>query len=50
MPLGFFVSKVTRLGKQMISIQAGPRYYVESTPNGPEGWAFRANLTLLFPK
>jgi hypothetical protein len=49
-PLGFLVSKVVRLGKQMISVQAGPRYYVESTPNGPEGWAFRASLTLLFPK
>ena len=49
-PLGLFVSKVTRLGKQMISIQAGPRYYVESTPNGPEGWGFRANLTFLFPR
>jgi hypothetical protein len=49
-PLGIFVSKVVRLGQQMISLQAGPRYYVESTPNGPEGWAFRANLTLLFPK
>ena len=49
-PVGLFVSKVVRLGKQMISLQAGPRYYVESTPNGPEGWAFRANVTLLFPK
>jgi len=49
-PLGFFVSKVTRLGKQMISLQAGPRYYLESTPNGPEGWGFRAVLTLLFPR
>jgi len=34
----------------MISLQAGPRYYVESTPSGPEGWAFRANLTFLFPR
>jgi hypothetical protein len=49
-PLGFFVSKVVQLGKQMISIQAGPRYYVESTSSGPEGWAFRASVTLLFPK
>jgi hypothetical protein len=48
-PIALLVSKVTRLGKQMISIQAGPRYYAESTPTGPEGWAFRANLTLLFP-
>ena len=49
-PVGFFVSKVVRLGKQMISLQGGPRYYVESTPNGPEGWGFRANLTFLFPR
>ena len=49
-PVALLVSKVTRLGKQMISIQAGPRYYLESTPSGPEGWAFRANLTLLFPR
>ncbi len=48
--MGFFVSKVVRLGKQMISLQGGPRYYVESTPSGPEGWALRANVTLLFPK
>jgi hypothetical protein len=49
-PVGFLVSKVVRLGKQMISLQAGPRYYVESTPGGPEGWSFRAAITLLFPK
>jgi hypothetical protein len=49
-PVGFFVSKVVRLGQQMISIQAGPRYFVESTANGPEGRAFRVNLTLLFPR
>jgi len=42
------LSRVTGLAS--ISIQAGPRYYVESTPNGPEGWAFRANLTVLFPR
>ncbi|MDH5750043.1 MAG: transporter, partial [Rhodospirillales bacterium] len=44
------VSKVIRVGKQIMSIQAGPRYYLESTPNGPEGWAFRATLTLMFPR
>jgi len=49
-PVACLVSKVTRLGKQMISLQAGPRYYLESTPNGPEGWAFRATATLLFPR
>lgn len=48
-PMALAVSKVTRIGKQMLSIQAGPRYYLESTPNGPEGWGFRAAVTLLFP-
>jgi len=49
-PVAVLVSKVTRLGKQMISLQAGPRYYLESTPNGPEGWGFRATVTLMFPR
>lgn len=44
------ISKVIRVGKQVMSVQAGPRYYLESTPNGPEGWAFRATLTLMFPR
>jgi hypothetical protein len=44
------VSKVIRLGQQVMSIQAGPRYYLESTPTGPEGWAFRATATLMFPR
>jgi len=48
-PAALGVSKVTRIGKQLISIQAGPRYYLEHTDNGPEGWGFRAALTLLFP-
>jgi hypothetical protein len=49
-PLGFFVSKVIKLAGQTVSLQAGPRYYAESADNGPEGWGFRINLTLLFPK
>jgi hypothetical protein len=49
-PFALLVSKVTRIGNQLISLQAGPRYYLESSPSGPEGWAFRLNLTLLFPR
>lgn len=49
-PLGLFVSKVTKTARQTVSLQAGPRYYAESAANGSEGWGFRINLTLLFPK
>ncbi len=49
-PLGLSVSKVTRVGKQLISVAGGPRYYVESSENGAEGWAMRFSVTLLFPK
>jgi hypothetical protein len=28
----------------------GAKYWAEAPDNGPEGWGFRAQLTLLFPK
>ena len=49
-PANFMVSRVTRIGKQMISVQGGLRYYLESTRSGPEGLGLRFNLTLLFPR
>lgn len=49
-PANFMISKVTRIGGQLVSIQGGVRYYLESTDTGPEGWGLRAALTLLFPK
>jgi hypothetical protein len=44
------VSKVTKIGGQLVSIQGGVRYYLESIDTGPEGFGLRAALTLLFPK
>jgi hypothetical protein len=49
-PVNFMISKVTRFGKQLVSIQGGVRYYLESTDSGPEGIGFRFNVTLLFPR
>ena len=47
-PINMMVSKVVLLGRRPISIQAGPRFYLESPTGGPK-WGFRAGLTLIFP-
>jgi hypothetical protein len=49
-PVGAFVSKVTNLGGQLVSIAGGVRYWAESPASGPEGWGARLTFTLLFPK
>ncbi len=49
-PIGLFVAKVAKFGNQMVQFQGGPRYYAEHTDGGPEGWGFRANVVLLFPR
>ena len=49
-PAGFLVGKVTKVGSQLINITAGPRYYLAHADNGPQGWGFRFQLSLLFPK
>jgi hypothetical protein len=48
-PLGLFASQVLKLGGQPLSLQFGPRVYVDSPSGGPE-WGLRFNLVLLFPK
>jgi len=42
-------SKVFRIGKQMVSVQVGPQFFVEKPTGGPD-WAIRVNFILLFPK
>lgn len=49
-PLNATVSKVTSIGRQLVSVGGGVRYWADSPPNGPEGFGFRLNFTLLFPK
>ncbi len=48
-PLNLLVSQVFKIGDQPVSLQAGPRIYLDSPPGGPE-WGFRINFTLLFPR
>lgn len=49
-PLLGLVSKVTTIGKQRTGLAFGIRYYLDAPESGPEGFGFRFNLTLMFPK
>lgn len=49
-PLAAAVTKVTRFGKQLVSLGGGLKYWVESPANGPDGLGYRLILTFLFPK
>jgi hypothetical protein len=48
-PLIFSVNELLKIGDQPIQIGAGVRYWAESPAQGPEGWGFRLQVTLLFP-
>lgn len=48
-PLGLFASQVLKIGGQPISVQFGPRVYVEGPSGGPQ-WGLRLNIVFLFPK
>jgi hypothetical protein len=42
-------AKVFNIGDQTISLQTGPRPYLEAPDQGPD-WGFRIKLTFIFPK
>ena len=49
-PLNLFVSKVTKIDTQLISVGGGVRYWADGPDSGPHGWGLRLVVTLLFPK
>ncbi|WP_264297432.1 hypothetical protein [Salinicola avicenniae] len=49
-PVNAFVTKLTSLGAQPISVGGGVRYWVEQPDSGPDGWGARLILTLLYPQ
>ncbi|MBO9549246.1 MAG: transporter [Pseudomonas sp.] len=49
-PINLQLNKVTQIAGQMVQFGAGVRYWAESTDTGPEGWALRLNLVLLYPR
>ncbi len=49
-PLNVSVSKVTKIGGQLLSLGGGLRYWADGPQSGPHGLGFRLVVTLLFPK
>lgn len=50
-PINAMVSKVIKVGTQLLSIQGGVRYWaVSDDVLTPEGWSARATVTFIFPK
>ena len=49
-PINFVVTKILKLGDQLVSVGAGVRYWAEGPEQGPHGWAGRVVFTLLLPK
>ena len=49
-PINFTVTKVMKIGDQLVSIGGGVGYHLASPASGPEGFRVRTQLTFLFPK
>lgn len=49
-PVNMAVSKLVRLGKLPVSLQAGVGYWAESPETGPEGFRFRLQANFVLPK
>jgi len=49
-PISGVVSKVTKVGDQLVSFAGGVRYWADGPEGGPHGWGLRLVVTLLFPR
>ena len=49
-PVNVTVSKLTRVGSQLVSFGGGVRYWFDSPVSGAEGLGLRMTVTLLFPR
>ena len=50
LPINFIVDQLIMIGDQPISVGATAKYWADSPRGGPQGWGFRLQFTLLFPK
>jgi hypothetical protein len=49
-PVTLSIAQLFKVGPQIMQLQLGARYWVESPTGGPEDWGLRCDLTFLFPK
>jgi hypothetical protein len=49
-PINLTAAQLLKAGDQLFQIGGGVRYWVDAPDSGPDGWGFRLQLTLLFPK
>jgi hypothetical protein len=49
-PVNVTVNQLLRFGNQLVQVGGGLRYWLDSPDAGPEGWGFRLQFTLLYPK
>lgn len=49
-PVNLTVTQLLKIDGQPLTVQAGPRYWLDSPEDGAQGWGFRAAVTLLFPR
>jgi hypothetical protein len=49
-PVNGVVSKVTKVGDQLVSFAGGVRYWADGPEGGPHGWGLRLVVTMLFPR
>ena len=49
-PLNLTAAQLLKAGDQLFQIGGGIRYWVDGPDGGPDGWGFRLQLTLLFPR
>nr|WP_317663276.1 transporter [Pseudomonas sp. KU43P] len=48
-PINLTVTQLLKIAGQPLTIQAGPRYWLDRSGDGPQGWGVRVAVTLLFP-
>jgi len=49
-PVNVAASKLVRIGKLPVSLQAGVGYWVDTPATGPEGWRFRLQANIVLPR
>ena len=49
-PVNFAISRLVRLGRLPVSLQAGAGYWLEAPDTGADGWRFRLQANFVLPK